>query len=102
MRDPNFLVIGAQKSGTTWLAEMLRQHPDVYTSPKKELHYFDLKANYALGIDWYRQQFAGETGQRAIGECTPNYLWVSEIKPEVPRDCPIDFHIHDEVNPALP
>ena len=102
MRDPNFLVIGAQKSGTTWLAEMLRQHPDVFTSAKKELHFFDLKENYARGIDWYREQFAGATGQRAVGECTPNYLWVHELKPDVPADCPIEFHAHDEVNPDLP
>lgn len=38
---PNFLCIGAQKAGTTWLDRMLRQHPDVWLPPKKELHFFD-------------------------------------------------------------
>jgi hypothetical protein len=33
--------IGAQKAGTTWLAEYLANHPDVFMSPIKELHYFD-------------------------------------------------------------
>lgn len=35
--------IGAQKSGTTWLSDHLRQNPQVFMSPIKELHYFDLK-----------------------------------------------------------
>lgn len=38
----NFFVgIGAQKSGTTWLARMLASHPDVFVTPVKEIHYFD-------------------------------------------------------------
>jgi len=38
---PDFLGIGAQKAGTTWLYQMLRQHPDVFFPPIKEIHYFD-------------------------------------------------------------
>ena len=38
----DFLVcIGAQKSGTTWLARVLTSHPELFVSPVKELHYFD-------------------------------------------------------------
>jgi hypothetical protein len=38
----NFFVgIGAQKSGTTWLARMLAGHPDIFVTPVKEIHYFD-------------------------------------------------------------
>ncbi len=36
-----FVGIGAQKSGTTWLARMLATHPDVFVTPVKEIHYFD-------------------------------------------------------------
>lgn len=36
-----FVCIGAQKSGTTWLARMLETHPDVFVTPVKEIHYFD-------------------------------------------------------------
>jgi hypothetical protein len=46
----DFIGIGAQKAGTTWLWEMLRQHPNVYFGPLKEVHYFDviyLRANRA-------------------------------------------------------
>lgn len=38
---PDFLIIGAQKAGTSWLAANLSRHPDVWTPPVKELHYFD-------------------------------------------------------------
>ncbi len=36
-----FVCIGAQKSGTTWLARMLAGHPDLFVTPVKEIHYFD-------------------------------------------------------------
>jgi hypothetical protein len=38
---PDFLVIGAQKAGTSWLHENLSRHPEIWTPPLKELHYFD-------------------------------------------------------------
>ena len=41
MSPPDFLIIGAQKSGTTWLDRNLRLHPDVWLPPEKELHFFD-------------------------------------------------------------
>lgn len=42
-RYPNFLGIGAQKAGTTWLHSQLARHPDVWLPPTKEMHYFDRK-----------------------------------------------------------
>ena len=36
-----FVCIGAQKAGTTWLARALAQHPDLFLTPVKEIHYFD-------------------------------------------------------------
>lgn len=41
-----FLCVGAQKSGTTWLARMLERHPEIFVTPVKEIHYFD----HAAGI----------------------------------------------------
>jgi hypothetical protein len=38
---PDFLVIGAQRAGTTWLHRVLSQHPGLWLPPVKELHYFD-------------------------------------------------------------
>lgn len=83
MTDPNFLLIGAQKCGTTWLARMLSEHPGVFTSPTKELHFFSHRETYDRGKEWYRSQFAGASDERAIGECTPNYLWLCRNEQEV-------------------
>jgi len=40
-RKPDFLGIGAQKAGTTWLSQMLSQHPDIWTPPFKEVQFFN-------------------------------------------------------------
>ena len=80
---PNFLLIGGQRCGTTWLSEMIRQHPDVFAPATKELHFFDKKSNLKKGLQWYREQFAGYQGQKAIGEFTPNYLWVCPVENEI-------------------
>jgi len=74
MTTPTFLVIGAQKSGTSWLAAMLGQHPEVFMASPKELHYFDLIENHDRGPDWYRSFFDGATHEKAIGEATPYML----------------------------
>lgn len=83
MPDPTFIIIGAQKCGTTWLSQMLGQHPDVYLTPKKELNFFNKIANYQKGIDWYRSQFELSENKIAIGESTPNYFWTSRDEYEI-------------------
>ena len=40
--NPQFLIIGAQKAGTTWLFKNLESHPGIWLPPEKELHFFDL------------------------------------------------------------
>jgi Tol biopolymer transport system component len=76
MARPSFLIIGAQKSGTTWLARHLRNHPEVFLV-RGEVHFFDKDFNFARGRDWYESHFAPATTQRAIGEKTPEYLWAN-------------------------
>jgi hypothetical protein len=72
---PNFLIIGAQKSGTTWLNWKLRQHPDVFM-PEQEVHFFDREENCAQGLDWYASHFTAAARHKAVGEKTPDYLTV--------------------------
>lgn len=67
---PDFLGIGAQKAGTTWLAESLRRHPGVFVSERKELHWFDNKWDRPLRE--YARHFADADG-RVKGEITPAY-----------------------------
>ncbi len=40
-RKPEIIGIGAQKAGTTWLSQMLGQHPDIWTPPFKEVQFFN-------------------------------------------------------------
>jgi hypothetical protein len=41
LAQPDFMCVGAHKSGTTWLYRQLESHPDFWMPPVKELHYFD-------------------------------------------------------------
>lgn len=68
---PDFLGIGAQKSGTTWLWENLDRHPDVYMARPKEVHYFDW--NYYQSPRAYSRHFKRYPRGRIQGEITPEY-----------------------------
>lgn len=64
-RPPDFLIIGAQKSGTTWLHENLWEHPELWLPPVKELHFLNQK--FAPSADgWesaYRRRIAEDVRQ---------------------------------------
>lgn len=76
MRLPDFLIIGAQKCGTTSARINLGRHPHIAfndaESPSRELHFFDREANWQLGWQWYASHFTQSAP--LIGEKTPNYL----------------------------
>ncbi len=95
MALPNFLIIGAQKSGTTWLAYRLRQHPDAWMPPR-EVHFFDNASNLAKGLAWYESHFAAASDRPAIGEKTPEYSWVGGRGPGHLPD------VHRHIHAALP
>lgn len=76
MSLPNFMCIGAAKSGTTTLYDLLRHHPDVYTPSFKEPHYFDIPSNYCNGAEWYdKTYFKNVKRQKVIMDFTPSYLY---------------------------
>ena len=74
---PDFLIIGAMKSGTTFLYNLLSLHPLVEPAASKELHYFDSLIEQE-SIEWYRGCFPQPRvvkGRRTItGEASPSYL----------------------------
>jgi hypothetical protein len=75
---PDFLVIGAQRAGTTWLDDTLRSHPAIHMARhRKEVHFFD--QNFDNGTEWYRSFFEadGDPAYR-VGETTPHYLYHRE------------------------
>ena len=80
MALPTFLGIGVPRSGTTWLHELFKTHPQVYVPKyRKEINFFN--KNYERGIDWYEKYFPSDVRAgkyRAIGEITPFYLFHDE------------------------
>jgi hypothetical protein len=63
-----FLGIGAQKAGTSWLFANLRHHPSLFLPEGKKLHFFD-KGHISQGIERYLANFAPGEG-RICGEIT--------------------------------
>jgi hypothetical protein len=58
-RLPDYIIVGAQKSGTTSLWAYLNEHPLISPALTKEMHYFD--NNYYRGTAWYRMHFPLKT-----------------------------------------
>lgn len=82
---PNFIGIGAQRAGTSWLYNCIKTHPEVYL-PQKEVHFFDEK--YNLGIQWYYDLFDNKKGAKAVGEFTPDYMFHGESMLRIKEHCP--------------
>ncbi|MCP3936778.1 MAG: sulfotransferase domain-containing protein [Actinomycetia bacterium] len=87
MALPDFIIIGAQKSGTSWLGSCLRQRDDVFVH-RGEIHYFNDDRNYNRGPGWYETHFSEARDDVLVGEKTPNYLpnCVSVGQPERIKD----------------
>jgi hypothetical protein len=70
---PDFLVIGAQKAGTTALYAYLRWHPSIAGPFWKEVSFFD--RHWARGEAWYRGQFPLRSSGKVVGEASPSYVF---------------------------
>jgi hypothetical protein len=93
MMMPNFLVIGAMKSGTTALYYYLEQHPEVYMSPVKEPDFFSSRGHKNAGdtithLEAYQDLFRGVSGEKAIGEASHSYLYEPRAAAEIRRFIP--------------
>ena len=75
-RLPNFLYVGPDKAGSSWLHEVLLKHPDVYLTPAKDLYFFD--RYYDRGSAWYAAQFRAAREERIVGEVCQDYLFHPE------------------------
>lgn len=74
---PDFVIIGTQKGGTTWLRKTLRSHPDIYIPPfPEEVHFFNRSLNQP---DLYLAMFhhSDATG-KVRAEKSPNYFHMPE------------------------
>ena len=80
MAKPNFLIVGAARSGTTSLYEYLKQHPEVFMPRSKEPSFFITKPAYGLESaiekpEEYEALFSSVRNEKAIGEASTGYLY---------------------------
>lgn len=73
MMQPTFFVIGAAKSGSSSLCELISQHPDICFSNPKEPKFFSHDENFSKGWKWYQDFFAGGENAVAIGDGSVHY-----------------------------
>lgn len=94
---PSFLIVGAERCGTTSMFHVVRQHPLVFsgTLPRKEVHYFDHK--YGHGLAWYQCHFpltvrtrlaTRGAGRPVAFEATANYMFHPLAPERIQRDLP--------------
>ena len=91
---PNFIAVGAPRSGTTSLYYYLRQHPQVFLPSQKELHYFSypqlmqrqggpgdrfVVAGLCGEADAYASHYRRVKEEAVIGEISPSYLYFSDV-----------------------
>jgi len=117
MTLPNFLLIGAAKSGTTALHDFIKQHPSIYMSPRKELRFFSNISSPPPGLsedfihpgvdtlEEYERYFDGVTNQKIIGESSPMYLYVpgsaERIKATLTKDVKLLAILRNPVDRAF-
>ena len=86
MRLPDFLGIGTQKGGTTYLHALLQHHPQIFLATPKEQHFFSL--HWQRGGQWYADQFAQAESHQCCGEVTPYYLFHPEVPQRIKSQLP--------------
>jgi len=108
MTGPDFMVVGTQKAGTTWLFECLNEHPGVFVPELKEVHYFCPPegcrvSRAAKGEAWYRDLYATAPKGSVCGDMTTDYMYLPGVAEALHRfnpDLKIVFLLRDPVERA--
>ena len=83
---PTLVIAGAQKCGTSTLHGLLRDHPQVFMSRPKEVHFFD--RHWTRGLDWCSSQFTPARAHVHAGESTPLYTYDAEARQRMTETLP--------------
>lgn len=84
---PQFLIVGAQKAGTTYLYQELVRHPQVHAALTKEIHFFD--DGYGAGLHRYFGYFPRRMpAGHLTGEASPGYMFHPHALDRIGRDLP--------------
>jgi hypothetical protein len=73
-RGPDFIIIGAQKSGTTSLYRYLAEHPRIVPASEKQVDFF-AHDDYRRGTEWYLSHFPEREPGVLTGEASPYYMF---------------------------
>src|SRR5215471_17232768 len=73
----DFILAGAQKSGTTALHYLLNRHPDICMGDQQEIHFFDNDALFISEPDYNKlhKHYPPLAPSTIAGDCTPSYLY---------------------------
>lgn len=76
----DFIIIGAQKSGTTSLFKYLSAHPRIYMPAEKEIEYFQNDDKFSKGREWYYKRYFDNAGSQEIkGEASTHYMMYESV-----------------------
>jgi hypothetical protein len=78
MNSPDFLIIGAQKSGTSWLHRQLRQHPGIFMPADKDAPFFFNDQNETLE---FLKRFDNAPAGTMVGDACASYFWTRNSGP---------------------
>ena len=85
-RQPDFLIVGAQKAGTSSLESFLSQHLRIACANKKEVGFFSRDRVYNRGAGWYARQFPHRRRPGVqLFEATPEYLYYPFVAERIAR-----------------
>jgi Sulfotransferase family len=101
---PNFIYIGPDKAGSSWLHEVLIRHEQVFMPDAKDLYFFD--RYYDRGLSWYATQFKGAApGHEIVGEVCQDYLFhpqaAERIKDSLGGDVRLMVTLRDPIERAF-
>ncbi|MGH3363141.1 MAG: sulfotransferase family protein [Nocardioidaceae bacterium] len=106
-RLPDFIIGGAPRSGTTWLATTLDRHPAIWMAKplRPEPKFFLVEELYAAGLDEYSARWFAEAPDDAVvGEKSTNYLESGSAARRIAADLPdvrMIFLLRDPVERAI-
>lgn len=86
--NPDFMIIGAQKSATTTLFYYLNKHPKLAGSWPKEMHFFSKYMYHGKDMAWYRKHFTSLKKKPLFFEASPGYIYNESVAQELKRHFP--------------
>ena len=89
INEPDFLILGMPKCGTTSAYQHMCKHPHILSASKKEVHFFG--KNFANGMEWYLSHFVNaeiSVGKRYLtGEASPGYFRSDDAREQIALNC---------------